>query len=140
MAEALTTAPPAPSEHSTLDEPTESLSTVPAEKETLSPNTDASPSKELQSPKEGSPTKPSTPKPLTIKQLRSYPPSTRSLALPDSTLSGQIQVGATRGRAFWLNYKLYGTGPVRIVWMCGHGDTIRAWRRFMGVFGAERYV
>ena len=137
MAEALTTAPPAPPEHPTLDQPT---TTSDSPKTSASKQDPQSPQKDSSPPKTPSPTGPSTPKPLTIKQLRSYPPSTRSLPLPDSTLSGQIQVGATRGRAFWLNYKLYGTGPVRIVWMCGHGDTIRAWRRFIGVFGAERYV
>ena len=85
--------------------------------------------------KEATDSKDSKPKQLTIKQLKEYPESVRKLSLPESTKEGQIQVGATRGKPFWLNYKLYGQGPTRIVWLCGHGDTIKAWRRHVLHFG-----
>ena len=79
--------------------------------------------------------KTSKPEQLTIKQLKGYPESVRKLSLPESTKEGQVQVGATRGKPFWMNYKLYGQGPRRIVWLCGHGDTIKAWRRHVLHFG-----
>ena len=85
--------------------------------------------------KESTGVKDTKPKQLTIKQLKEYPESARKLSLPESTKEGQIQVGASRGKPFWLNYKLYGDGPIRIVWLCGHGDTIKAWRRHILHFG-----
>jgi hypothetical protein len=75
------------------------------------------------------------PQQLSIKQLKEYPESVRKLTLPEPTKEGQVQVGASRGRPFWLSYKIYGSGPKRIVWLCGHGDTIRAWRRHVLHFG-----
>ena len=79
----------------------------------------------------------SKPKQLSIKKLKEYPLSDRQLSLPESTKEGQIQVAAGRGKPFWLSYKAYGTGPIRIVWLCGHGDTIKAWRRMVTHFGHE---
>ena len=86
-------------------------------------------------PKESKDVNDNKPKQLTVKQLKEYPESVRNLSLPESTKEGQIQVGAGRGKPFWLNYKLYGEGPTRIVWLCGHGDTIKAWRRHVLYFG-----
>jgi pimeloyl-ACP methyl ester carboxylesterase len=77
------------------------------------------------------------PQQLSIKQLKAYPESARKLSLPEATKEGQMQVGGGRGKPFWLSYKVYGQGPVRIVWLCGHGDTIRAWRRHVLHFGHE---
>lgn len=75
------------------------------------------------------------PKQLSIKQLKEYPESVRKVTLPESTKEGQVQVGAGRGKPFWLSYKIYGQGPRRIVWLCGHGDTIKVWRRHILHFG-----
>jgi hypothetical protein len=80
---------------------------------------------------------PKSPKQLKIKQLKDYPKEVRTLNLPDPTTEGQIQVGAGRRKPFWLSYKLYGSGPINILWLCGHGDTLKAWRRHVQHFGFE---
>jgi hypothetical protein len=78
-----------------------------------------------------------SPKQLTIKQLKEYPKEVRTLNLPDPTTEGQMQVGVGRRKPFWLSYKLYGSGPINILWLCGHGDTLKAWRRHVQHFGFE---
>lgn len=77
------------------------------------------------------------PKPLTLKQLRSYPESARNPLFPEPLKQGKVQVGAGRGKEFGLHYKLYGHGPRRMLWLVGHGDRIRSLRRFALHFGHE---
>ena len=95
---------------------------------------DAAPTDSYQAVKPMTPTE-TKPKQLPIKKLKEYPESDRKLSLPDATKEGQIQVAAGRGKPFWLSYKAYGSGPVHIVWLCGHGDSIKSWRRMVTDFG-----
>lgn len=76
-------------------------------------------------------------KPLTLKQLKSYPESARNPTFPAPLKQGKVQVGRSRGKEFSLYYKRYGHGPRRIVWLVGHGDRIRSLRRFVSHFGHE---
>lgn len=77
------------------------------------------------------------PTPLTLKQLRDYPESARNPPLPNPLKQGKVQVGASRGQKFGIHYKIYGHGPKRILWLAGHGDRIRSYRRFALYFGQD---
>ena len=75
--------------------------------------------------------------PLTLKQLKAYPETARNPPFPKPLKQGKVQVGSTRGKAFGLHYQLYGQGSTRIIWLAGHGDRIKSWRRFALYFGYE---
>ena len=77
------------------------------------------------------------PVPLTLKQLRAYPETARNPPFPEPLKEGKVQVGSTRGKPFGLYYKLYGQGSTRLIWLAGHGDRIKSWRRFATYFGHE---
>ena len=82
------------------------------------------------------------PIPLTLKQLRAYPETARNPPFPEPLEKGKVPVGSTRGKAFGLHYKLYGHGATRLIWLAGHGDRIKSWRRFALHFGhdnSEKY-
>lgn len=123
-----------PSQNPTANGSTEPKPQTPAEDTpTPAPAKDETPNDK---PKDADPAD-TTPKQLTIKQLKAYPPDVLQPTLPDATTEGQIQVGASRRKPFWLSYKLYGSGPCQIVWLCGHGDTLKAWQRHVQHFGVD---
>jgi hypothetical protein len=54
-------------------------------------------------------------KPLTIKELKSYPLAARTLELPEPTSQGKIRVAADRDGPFAMHYKTFGRGQKHII-------------------------
>lgn len=80
-------------------------------------------------------------KPLSLAELRKHPARMQALRLPRSQQSGTVTVAKGRDGPFELYHEVFGTGPAKLVFICGHGAPLGEWRRQMldfGVSGAEK--